>query len=58
MIVVFLIRLHLVRENKVREQEIQDDGYEDVYISKVVDGEQVEFKVHKVSVFLPLCSST
>ncbi len=51
MVLLFIIRLLLARENKRRDAEPPDDSYDDVYVMKIDDeGKRVEVKVSKVRV--------
>lgn len=53
------IRLYLARENRRRDRESpQVDGYDQVYMSKEIDGNTVEFKVDKVCTILVFCTGS
>lgn len=47
MILLFSIRVLLSRENKRRDTEPRDNSYDDVYVTKIDEGNRVEIKVSK-----------
>jgi len=51
MVLLYVIRVLLGRENRRRDMEPSDDTYDDVYVMKIdEDGNRVEVKVSKVRV--------
>ena len=51
MLLMFLIRVMLVRENRRRDAEPRDDSFDNVYVVKIdEDGNRTEIKLSKVRV--------